>query len=874
MRLHSLWLVALAATPAYAGAATRLPATVTPVRYELTLAPDLAKSTFTGHEAIELDVKAQTRTVAIHAADLAIERATVSAGGRSLPAKIAYDAKNELALLALPEALPPGHATLELAWSGKLSDKLRGLYAAESDGRRYAFTQFEATDARRAFPCFDEPAFKARFQVTAIVDAAHVAVSNGAIREQTLSADKLHKTVRFAETPPMSSYLVALAVGPLVEVRGASRPGKTPIRVYATPGKEKLAGYALETAEALLDKLSAYFGIAYPYGKLDLVGVPDFAAGAMENTGAIFFREAALLIDPKNASAEQRRYVALILAHEMAHQWFGDLVTMQWWDDLWLNEAFATWMENKAVEQIRPDWNIWLDFEGDKTYALGLDSLGSTHPIRTPVRSPEDANENFDGITYSKGGAVLRMLEQYLGEPVFQKGVSAYLREHSNGNATAADLWRALSEASGKPVAEVAHSWFEQPGYPVVSAERTCKDGATTLALEQHRFFANPAQKSAGKWLIPLCVRTDQGSECTLLREPKANLTLKAPGCAAWAVVNPKRAGFYRVRYQPAELAALGQVAEAQLDAPERIGLVDDAWALVRQGGAPLKAYLDVVQGLRGEREREVTDELAAHLGVLEEYLLAERDRPAFAQLVDELLRPLADELGWEPKANETDARRLLRGTVLTVLGDLARAPDVLAEVTRRLPGYLEEPSSLEGTVGEVVMTLGAKTGDAAVYDSYLVHLRASRTPVEHSRLLHALAEFESPELVKRTLDLTLTPDVKVQDVSRLVGRLFANPKARASTWSFLKANFAALKKKAPPFGFDRVVGATAHFCDEGVRKEVAAFFADPAHKIESSGRALKQAQEAIHLCADLKAREAANLSTWLKSRAPKHAKR
>ena len=531
-------------------------------------------------------------------------------------------------------------------------------------------------------------------------------------------------------------------------------------------------------------------------------------------------------------------------------------------------------MENKVVDELRPEWKIWLDFEGDKSYAFGVDSLASTHPIRTPVKSPEEANENFDGITYAKGASVLRMLEIYLGEQPFQRGVSAYLREHANGNATAGDLWRALEASSGQPVAEVAKSWFEQPGFPVVSAERSCQDGRTMLSLEQRRFFANRAEHASASWLIPVCARTADATECTLMRGEKAKLVFKTPGCAAWAVVNPKHAGFYRVRYRPEELAQLGAVAERALDAPERIGLLSDAWALVRQGSAPLKAFLDLVHGYQSERVREVMEELAGHFHFLDEYLLEERDRPAFAQLVEDLVRPLARELGWEPKANERDEQRLLRGTVLDVLGGAARARDVLDEVARRLPKYLDDPASLDGTVGEVVMALGARNGTPAIYDSYLAHLRAARTPDEHQQLLHSLGAFESPALVQRTLALTLTDEVRVQDVARLMGTLMANPKGRAAAWAFVKSHFDVLKKKAPPFGFERLVGATGHFCDEETRRDVLSFFGDPAHKVESSERALKQAQEAIHLCADMKQRESANLSAWLHARAPEHAAR
>jgi puromycin-sensitive aminopeptidase len=689
--------------------------------------------------------------------------------------------------------------------------------------------------------------------------------------EEKVDPARKKKVVRFAETLPMSSYLVALAVGPLVDAASSARTGRAPIHVWTTPGKEKLAGFALHEAETLLDKLGAYFGIPYPYGKLDLVAVPDFSAGAMENTGAIFFRETALLVDDKTASTEHRHGVSLTLAHEMAHQWFGDLVTMQWWDDLWLNEAFATWMENKVVDQVHPDWHIWIDFEGAKVHALALDALQATHPIRTPVTTPEEANEQFDEITYSKGASVLRMLESWVGEAAFRKGVGDYLRSHAHGNAVAGDLWEALSVASSQPVALVATSWFEQPGFPLVTVEPTCKEGRTSLALSQERFFAGAAPKSSQSWMVPVCVRSAAGTECTLLDGPTGTLALKAPGCG-WVDANARHAGFFRVKYAPAQLASLGRVAESQLDALERVGLVDDAWSLVRKGASPLTAWLDLVAQLSGEPTPEVNDAIAQGLAFVDAYLVEERDRPLFGQFVEELFRPLLSRLGWEPRPGETDAQRTLRGTTLEALGDVARSKEVLGEAQKRLPGYLADPASVDGTVGGALVKLNAISGSPKVYDEYLSRMRTTKEPEERARFLYGLAAFETPQLVRRTLDLTLSKDVRVQDVTRVLGNLLHNKPTRPATWQFIKANYGALKQKAPAYGLERLVGATGAFCDDGAQKEVYTFFKDPAHKAESSERSLKQAQESIGLCSQFRSRESANLSMWLRARTQKHA--
>jgi aminopeptidase N len=614
-----LALVPLFAASSALAAPGRLPVEAVPERYAITLAPHLDTLTFDGQERIHLRVPKPTQTVTLNAADYTVTRAAVGANA----ATIKQDADTETVTLTFAKPLPAGAADLELAWNGKLSDKLNGFYHAESEGKRYAFTDFEPTDARRAFPCFDEPALKAKYQMTAVIDPAHVAISNTPVVSEKVDAQKKLKTVKFAETPRLSTYLVALAVGPLVESHTTS--GKTPIRVFTTPGKAKLAAFALKSAAELLPFYEQYFGVPYAYGKLDLVAVPDFEAGAMENAGAIFFRESSLLADERSAPDQQRR-VAMIIAHEVAHQWFGDLVTMQWWDDVWLNEAFATWAETRAESVVHPEWEAWLEFGKGALGAMLMDSLTATHPIRMPVATPEQAHQQFDGITYQKGAAVLRMLERWVGEETWRKGVSDYLHAHAEGNATGEDLWRAVGAVAKQPVSEVAKSWLERGGHPLVTATARCQGGKTELALEQGKDGNGGSNEP---WLIPLCTRTPAGTSCGLMKAQKETRVV-ADSCQPWVVANAGTGGFYRVRYDAETLHALGRTAEKNLEPVERLQLVADEAALMRDGRAPLTAYLELASQLRGETRRDVVESIGRVLTRVGQELVSDADRSAW----------------------------------------------------------------------------------------------------------------------------------------------------------------------------------------------------------------------------------------------------
>ncbi len=837
----------------------RLPRWVRPTRYGLHFDVDPGASLFAGRADIDLAVDRPIQEIEIHAVELQVAEATLD--GR--PLEVESRPGVERLRLRLPEAVAPGARKLGIAFQGSLQKGLRGLYRAEAGGRSLAFTQFEPADARRAFPCFDEPDFKAVFELSATVPSGMSAISNGAVVSETPSRSG-RRTFRFAPTPPISTYLVALGVGDLACVEADCQG--TPVRVFAVPEKVGLGRPALEMACAFLPWLADWFGVPYPYGKLDLVAVPDFEAGAMENAGALFFRESTLLLDPEKATLGATRQVAITVAHEMAHQWFGDLVTMEWWDDLWLNEAFATWMEFKAVDAWRPAWNLWTDFERMKAHPLHLDSLRATRPIQAEVKTPEQANEMFDGITYSKGAAVLRMFEVSLGEERFREGVRAYVHAHREGNAKAADLWADLSKATGRQVDELARSWFTQGGYPLLTlAER---DGG--LEVAQRRFFAKPedAQGAApAAWRVPLALKVgrERGSELVTGEMASATSRLALPGGARrWVLGNAEGSGFYRVAYPASMLAALTENREA-LSVVERVSLLSDQWALVRAGG-PLVAHLPLLDAFAADRARAVLESAMGQLVGLDDVVVAEADRGRLRAWVRQALGPHARRLGWEPPSGESADDLLLRPALLETLGAVGADPELRAEARRRLEGWLGGGPLHPSVVG-AALRLSAAAGDAALYERLLARMRAAAVPEERDRLLSALGSFESPELVDRALGDALGPDVRAQDLAALVGILFVNRQARARTWRFVSARWTDVAAKAPVFGLRRIVSATARLCDPALRREVAQFFASPAHRVEAGKRDLEQALEAMDIALAFRGREQANLGAWLRAR-------
>jgi len=844
----------------------RLPTDVRPRQYDLHLEPDLAEGTFAGEVRIALRLDAPKTAIVLHAADMTIDRAIARWDGTEVRARATLQRADETVTLRFPRPLPAGDASLTVRYHARLNQHLRGFYAAAADGRRYAFTQCEAADARRVLPCFDEPAFKARFRVAVTLRAGEQAVSNAPLEREIETAKG--RIVHFAETPPLSTYLLALAVGPL-ESSAVRMCGSTPIRVWHVPGKGHLTVLGLEAAAESLRRLEEYFGLPYPYGKLDLVAVPDFEAGAMENAGAVFFRETLLLLDPATASLPERKRAAEVIAHELAHMWYGDLVTMAWWDDLWLNEAFATWMAYRVVDDWRPEWRMWQGFEHDRASALSLDALVNTHPIYAEVRSVAEATENFDVITYEKGAAVVRMLEHWLGPERFRDGVRRYMRRHREGNAVAADLWRALEEASGTEVTRVAQAWIAQPGFPLVGMTRP--DGARgTLRVRQERFVADPRVprgRRRARWPVPLVVKSGGagGRHVDRFLVDKASDTVVlSAGNVDWYFGNADAGGFYRVLHDPADRAVLVAKLGTELSAVERLALVGDQWALVRAGRAPVESLLDVADALGDETDHDVIDGLAGALARIDEQVVPPGGevQAAFRRWIARRWGPALDRVGWTAPVDEPDDVRLRRAALVRLVGGVAEATDVLAEARRRLDAYLANRSALEPNLADPVVGLAARVGDDALYERYRGVIAEARTPQERRRFLLNLASFRTRETLKRTLAAVTSPDIPTQDVAFVLMRLLTNPPVAGATWAFMTRRWSTLRKRVPPLMLSRLVEATPALREPRYARELRRFFA--AHPLPEAARAVKQALEVFRLNAELRRRTAPGVARWL----------
>jgi aminopeptidase N len=846
-------------------AAQRLPEIARPDNYKLTFTPDLDKATFEGDETITLHLLKPTSQITLNSADIDFHDVSISTGGATQKAKVAPQKDKEMVVLSVEKPLAAGPATIHISYSGILNSEMRGLYLGKDDqARKYAASQFESTDARRAFPSFDEPDYKATFDITAVTDKGLVAMSNQRVLSDTPGPGDKH-TVRFVTTAKMSSYLAALVVGNFEYVEGEA--DGIPIRVYSTTGKKEMGRFALDVAEHVLSYYDKYFGIKYPYGKLDLIGIPDFSAGAMENTGCITFREIVLLIDEQHGSVDLKKEIASVIAHEMAHQWFGDLVTMKWWDDIWLNEGFATWMSSKPIEAWKPEWNFNLDDVSDAGGTMNTDSLANTRPIHQAAETPAEIQELFDGIAYGKAAAVLRMLEAYLGEDTFRAGVNAYLSQHQYGNATADDFWEAQAATSKKPVDKIMPTFVKQPGVPVVEVKAQCAGDTTKIALEQQRYYSDRAKFDASGnqlWQIPICLKGSatgtNAPKCELITKKEESVTL--PGCSTWVLANANATGYYRTGYQPDAVKALASDAENKLTPAERILVQDDIWASVRVGREPVGDYLAFVQGLQPDRNRAVLDDVLGHLAYIGQYLANDSDRDSYRTWLRQLLSPAFTEVGWEPKPGESDEQKSLRGRLINVLGYDARDPQVLAQAREIADKFMADPTSVDREVAGGAFSLAALNGDQAFYDHLMTALKNAKTPEEYYEYQDALTRFSDPGLLRRTLDFAVSPDVRSQDALQVIARVLDNPAGEKLAWDFIQSHWDAVAKAGGPFASAEVVGATSVFCDAGMRNQVTDFFA--AHKVAAAERTFRQSIERINNCVDLKSQQQPQLASWL----------
>ena len=836
-----------------------LPANVRPTLYDLTLEPNLDTFTFVGGETISVKVEEPASSIQMNSAEIAVQSAalTLPDGSERRPESISFDEEKETLTLEFAEPVPAGTAEIAIEFTGELNDKLRGFYRssytdANGDQRWMATTQFEATDARRAFPCWDEPAAKAAFDITLIVPEDLEVISNTEPVSTAVADGK--KTVRFDRTPVMSTYLLAFIVGDLACVQDRTRDGVL-MRVWATRGNEDKGQFALETSMALLDYFHDYFGVPYPLSKLDHIAIPDFAAGAMENWGAITYREVALLVDPVDSSAGTREIVAAIISHEMAHQWFGDLVTMEWWDDLWLNESFASWMGDKAVDYLHPEWEMWTQFlTHDTASALNLDGLRNSHPIEQPVNNPAEIGQLFDAISYSKGGSILRMLERFLGADKFQEGLQIYIKRHQYANARTRDLWNALGEASGQPVADIMDTWTSQTGYPALEASVNRTGDSVEVQLSQSRFLYDEIlgedEADDTVWKIPLTARTASNAEPArqLMEAPESSITLEPASYGSddeWVKINHDQSGFYRVQYSPDEIERLkAPIAALTLPPRDRLGLQSDAYALAKAGRIPATDYLNLVEAYSNEDDASVVGDLAAALNALDNLLGAEDFHPAYQAFGRRVFKPIGDRIGWDARANEGHRDALLRSTALAQLGHF-EDEDTLSEARRRFDAYVEDPSNLPADLRSAAFSMAAQRGDGSLYDEMWELEKGASLQEEKMRFLGALSGFPDPALIQQTLDRSLDDEhVRSQDTIRVMVQTAANPRGRELAWQFLKDNWDEFDRRYGEggFGIMRLVSIASFFSTEEKREEVREFF--ETHPAPAAERTIRQVIE------------------------------
>jgi alanyl aminopeptidase len=867
----------------------RLPADVRPTHYALALRIVPSEERFSGESRIDVTLASPRHVLWLHAQDMHVTEATITPEG-SEPIALTVERAGDDGLAALRPArdVPAGRATIRIAYDAPFDRTLKGLYRVDSAGENYAFTQFEAISARYAFPCFDEPAFKTPFDVTLTVKREHVAIANTQPVEET-AADEGMKRIRYATTLALPTYLLAFAVGPLDVVEAPAIPANAvrtrplPFRGIAARGRGPELAYALEHTPRILAELEDYFGSEYPYDKLDILAVPDFASGAMENAGAITFREWLLLLNPQSAPEEQRRSFAGVMAHELAHQWFGNLVTMPWWDDIWLNEAFATWMGNRVVTRTNPEYQIGLSQLASIHNAMGQDALVSARRIRQPIDSNHDIRNAFDGITYSKGGGVLAMFERYLGAERFRTGIRAYMQAHRFGNATAEDLLAALGTAAGSDVATPFRTFLEQPGVPLVEASVGCEGASATLTVRQSRYLpVGSAGDRAQRWQIPLCVRFGRGSDareqCTLVTEPEQRIALEGGFCPEWLMPNADGAGYYRFALPAADLARLRGAGAAQLQPRERLALADSLVAAFAANAIPAADVLAALAPLASDPTRAVATSPMGLVSFARDQMPDPALRPRIEAFARKLYATPFRRLGWSPRNGITEdgETKLLRKSVITFLAMVGRDPAVRAEAVRRARAYLgtsdEAPlvdSAVAPELVDVALAVAMEDGDAALFDRIEKRLRASTDANVRNRMLGALGGAHDPALGERALRLSLDPALRVNEVLTPLSGQMGIPEHRDATWAWVQAHYEPLSARIATTRAADLPWYMTRFCDAQHAASVEAFFGPRITALPGGPRNLAGSLEAIRLCGARLDAQGASLRTFFSSQRP-----
>jgi puromycin-sensitive aminopeptidase len=834
---------------------------VAPTHYDIRLELDLETFTFTGSVGIDLDVIEPTDTLVLNANEVEIKSAALSDGTEITG--IAYDADMERATLSLGATLKPGQVRLEIEHAGIINDQLCGLYRSvyrdvQGNEHPLAASQCQATDARRVFPCWDEPDFKATYQTTMVVADGIEAYSNTAEQERKVLDDG-RVEFRFAKTMKMSTYLLAFIAGPFEATEPRVVRG-TPIRIIVPKGNLALTDIAMENAVFCFEYLSDYYGIPYPGDKLDHIAIPDFAAGAMENVGLITYRDAYLVIDPAKASQSELQNSLDVIGHEIAHQWFGNLVTMAWWEGAWLNEAFASFMELKATDAMRPEWKRWLSFANlEVPWAMGTDQLESTRPIEFEVTAPEEVDQMFDAITYGKGSAVLHMIDEFMGVENFRQGVGSYLRKHEYGNTVTGDLWEGLDSASEYPVSEIMNTWVYQRGFPQIDVKKV--DGG--VRLSQRRYLVIPNESDTTIWKVPIQLRG--GADGTpfelkyLLEEDEG--VVEIPGEIDWVVANAGGFGFYRTSYSDDLFEALLRNVDSLGDI-ERYTLVSDTLGFVRNGQLSTTNFLDLVAKFGDEREQAIWSVITGGLALIEHHALAEEARPGFEKFVSDLVSPALDRLGWTVGESDTDLERKLRGDLISAMGNLASDADTI-DRCRALVKDLLAGEALDPELATAALAVYARNGGPEEYETLWKVYKESTTPLDQVRYLRSAAAVATKDEALTTLDRVVDGEIRTQDGFWVFARLLTG-KAGPIVWERARERWEGVLAAMPGMTLTRIAEGISALSQPEVAASVRSHFAE--HPVPEAGRSIEQNLEKLDANIALRERETPVVTAYFSS--------
>lgn len=842
----------------------RLPSTIIPINYDLTIRPDLENFTFEGFETINISILKSTKSITLHSKDLEIETAQVLIDKQKVFAdKINYDTKSETATFIFPQNIPAKKTKLTLVFKGILNDKMRGFYKSSYQVgdvvHNMATTQFEATDARRAFPCFDEPAHKAVFNVSLVIPNTKTAISN-TLPISTREHSPGYQVIKFSGTPKMSTYLLAFIIGDFEYLESRTK-NNTRVRVYTTVGKKHQAEFALSCAVKTLEFYEEYFDIKYPLPVLDMIAIPDFASGAMENWGAITYRESAILVDPIHSSSSNKQWVALVIAHELAHQWFGNLVTMEWWTHLWLNEGFASYIEYLAVNKLFPDWDIWTQFAThDLGVALKLDSLLNTHPIEVEVHHPDEIGEIFDEVSYSKGASVIRMLADYLGEANFRNGLRYYLKKHSYKNTETIHLWQAFEKVSKKPVSKMMQTWTGKSGYPVIEAKLVNNN----LELSQSRFFASPISKLKAKdktlWQIPVSTN-HHGFLMSGKTVRLKNLTLHSKHIK----INTNESGFYRTAYSKELLSNLYEpVLNKDLPPVDRLGIIRDLFALSEGGVIPTTDALEFLSAYKNEDNYTVWLEIAGGLAKLEQTLAKTKLAEKLQIFTVNLFSPTFSKLGWEKIEGEKHTDTLLRSLVLSRLGRSGHK-EVISKA-KYLFKEIQNGLHLDPDIRSVVYSIVATHGGEKEYKVLVERYKKEQLHEEKNRIGNALGDFKDEKVLCLVSEFALSEHVRAQDTVGIISSIGMNPHGRNLWLKCLKYKWPIFIERYGDGGhtLSRLVKAISGSAEKKHLQVFTEFF--KTNKAPGAARSIEQVKERLESNIAWLARDGRAIDKFLKS--------